>query len=420
VIAGVAILLAFCALNYRAYDGFFQDDELDNISWGPAVPMSDFAVALVKPTFDASNFRPTGHLYFALMGRAFGMDFPPYMTPIMVIHLVNVLLLFLLLRRLSVPVWWALAGAGFFALSATAMDAYWKPMYVFDLLCATFSMASLLLWTHRRWVLSFAAFWIAYKAKELAVMLPFVLLAYEYLFGGKRYLPLIPFFVTSLSFGMQGILLNPNKNNDYTFRFTVDAVRKTVPFYAQRLFFVPFGGLALFLLALLRDRRVWFGLFLMVCFLFTLLFLPGRLFEAYAYLPLVGAVIAMAAAGSRLKPAWILLAAALWLPWNYRHLHREQQAKLAGDDEAFVFVDKLQRWAEKHPGVRTLVYTASPTVYHDWGVTAAWNIGHHAIGLKALYRDWPEAAKAVTEQTVAYATWDGAARTLSVQEHSPR
>ncbi len=101
-----------------------------------------------------------GHIYFTLMGRAFGLDFPPYMTPILAIHLINALLLFLLLRKLGIDDWRALAGAAFFTLSATAFDAYWKPMYVFDLLCATFSLASILLFAYRRWVLSFIAFWL--------------------------------------------------------------------------------------------------------------------------------------------------------------------------------------------------------------------------------------------------------------------
>ena len=127
------------ALNYRAYDGYFQDDELDNLAWAPSTPLHDYAVAFLKPTFDTANFRPVGHIYFTLMGRAFGLDFPPYMTPILAIHLINGLLLFLLLRKLAINTWSALAGTAFFVLSATAFDAYWKPMYVFDLLCATFS-----------------------------------------------------------------------------------------------------------------------------------------------------------------------------------------------------------------------------------------------------------------------------------------
>lgn len=414
------LVLVFFALNFSAYRGFFQDDELDTLSWAPSRPVSEFVQAMVKPTFDINNFRPTGHLFFFLTGKAFGMRFAPYITPIVAIHLTNVLLLYLLMRKLKIHRMSALAGAAFFALSAAAMDAYWKPMYVFDLLCATFSLASILLWILRRWVLSFVAFWLAYKAKELAVMLPAVLLAYEYWLGSWRFVPLIPFFVTSLSFGLQGMVLNPNKDNDYTFRFTLAALKATLPFYARRLFSIPFAGLGLLLLAFLRDRRVWFGLALMALVMFPLLFLPGRLFEAYVYFPLTGATLAMAAAASRVKPVWVCFFIALWLPWNYRQLRHEQRAILTADAEAAVFFNALQSWADAHPQVRTLVYNAAPGRYHDWGITAAWNIVHGTVGLPALFLGWPQTPKTLQEETVAYATWDSVTHTLTIQIHSPR
>ena len=360
------------------------------------------------------------------MGRAFGLDFPPYMTPILAIHLINALLLFLLLRKLAINDWRALAGAAFFALSATAFDAYWKPMYVFDLLCTTFCLASILLFAYRHWILSFIAFWCAYKAKELAVMLPFVLLVYEYWFGRHknekpRFALLIPFFLVSLSFGVQGLLFNPNKDNDYTFRFTPAALATTIPFYTQRFLFFPFSGLVLLPLVLVRDRRVWFGLIAAFCFVFTLLFLPGRLFEAYAYLPLACATIALAAAASHLNPKWVWIALLLWLPWNILDQHSELKEKLALDDEAAAYVQKLGAWVAKHPDVRTYNYTGVPREYHHWGITAAWNITHNTLGLPAYWHDWPEAAAAVTSETVALGSWswDGKTGALVVLINSP-
>lgn len=419
IAAPLLVVALFFALNYTAWDGFFQDDELDNISWAPALGARDYAPAFLKPTFDPSNFRPSGHLYFTLMGRAFGMDFPPYVTPIFAIHFLNAALLFLLLRRLSIPYWHALAATAFFALSAAAMDAYWKPMYVFDLVCTTFCLASILLWTHRRWVLSSIAFWLAYKAKELAVMLPLALAAYELLLGKRRILPLLPFFAASLSFGLQGILLNPNKDNEYTFRFTLDALRHTLPFYAHRFLGYRASGLALLALPLLPDRRVRWAIAAMAAFIFTLLFLPGRLYEAYAYLPLALTAVALAAAASRISPVWAWAAFALWMPFNVHQLRLEQKEKLARDDRAYAFVNKLQAWEAKHPAIRTLVYKGVPNGFHDWGVTAAWNIPHRAVGLKALWFDSPEAVKALADDIVAYAEWDNDANALTIQIHSP-
>ena len=392
---------------------------MDNLSWATVIPLSDFGAAFVKPTFDTSNFRPVGHIYFALMGRAFGLDFPPYMTPILAIHLVNALLLWLLLRRLGIDGWPALAGVAFFTLSASALDAYWKPMYVFDLLCTTFSLACILLFAYRRWVLSFVAFWCAYKAKELAVFLPIVLLAYEYYFGRRRFLVLIPFFLVSLSFGLQGLILNPNKNNDYTFRFSLNALRATIPFYTQRFLLFPFSGLLLLPLAFIRDRRVWFGLIATLCFLFTLLFLPGRLFEAYTYLPLACATIALSAAATRLHPRWVLIALILWLPWNIRQLRRESRAMLAFDDAAAAYVDQLTAWAPKHPEIRTYIFNGMPGAYHHWGVTGAWNLAHHTVGYPAYWYEWPDAVKALATDAVAVGTWNPKTAALDIRIHSP-
>src|SRR5207247_9696277 len=112
----------------------------------------------------------------------------------------------------------------FFAFDMAVFDFYWKPMYVFDLFCATFSLAATLLYTRRRYVLSFVAFWLAYKSKELAVMLPLALACYDFWLAEKKsWKPLIPFFVVSLSFGLQGPLLNHHPDNGYTFRFTPPA-----------------------------------------------------------------------------------------------------------------------------------------------------------------------------------------------------
>ena len=402
----------FSALNYRAYDGFFQDDELDNLSWAPHLTAGEYARGFFDPLFSVNNFRPVGHLYFAVMGRLFGENFPPWMTPIFVLHLICAALIFMLARKLKVGAWHALAAVAFFTWSAGAMDAYWKPMYCFDLLCTAFSLGSILLYAQRRWVLSFVAFWCAYKAKELAVMLPLVLVAWEWWFGERKFWRLIPFLMASLSFGLQGLLRNPNIDNEYTFRFNMEALRATVPFYARRFLLFRGSGLLLLLLVFVRDRRVWFGLLAAGCFLFTLLFLPGRLYEAYAYLPLACVAIALAAAASRVRPACAWLALALWMPANFHVLHREQGAKLSADDEAFAFVDTVNRWVRENPGIDTLVYDRPPGAYHHWGVTAAWNIAHKGLDLPAYYIDWPQAKNALAHGTVAYGMWDAKAQRL--------
>ena len=424
--AALAVIAAFILLNRSAYDGFFTDDELDNLSWAPGYPLVYFLKTLVSPFFDISNFRPVGHVYFKIMGRLFGLDFAPYITPIFAFHLLNGTLLYAILRRMRVGAWQSLAGATFFLLSAGAFDAYWKPMYVFDLFCTTFCLLSVLFYAHGRTVLAFIAYWLAYRSKELAVMLPAVLVLYEYWFGERRFLKLVPFLLASLSFGVQGLLLNPNKgkSNDYTFHFSLNALKATVPFYARRILLFRLSGIALFALALTRDRRVWFGLAGMTILVTTLLFLPGRQFIAYAYLPIAFATIAIASALAKVKPAWIWVALALWMPLNYRELRHQKRAKLDADDQAYTFVSQIIRWGVKNPELDTLVYDGAPVNFHHWGATAAWNMAHHVgpfrdqrFGPHAFFHDWPEGVAAMKSQTVAYAHWDGSH--ITIKTHSP-
>jgi len=400
----LAIAIGFVALNARAYDGYFQDDELDTLTWAPSRQIGEYLRWLISPVFNKDNFRPVGHAYFTLMGRAFGLNFPPWITPLFAIHLLNGALVFFILRRLKADAWRALASVAFFLLSAAALDAYWKPMYVFDLLCATFSLACILAYMQRRWVVSFLAFWLAYKAKEMAVMLPAVLLVYEHWMGERKYLRLAPFLLVSLSFGLQGIFLNPNKDNDYTFRFNLAALARTVPFYFERLIFVAAAVI------FIRDKRVGFSLAAMLLLMIPLLFLPGRLFEAYAYLPLACGAMALGVAATHVSPKWIVIALLLWAPLNLRQWRRESRATLAADDRNFAFVDAVMKWGEKHPAPDPLVYTGVPVNFHAWGVTAAWIIAHNRQPVESYYFDSAEGRNAIEKQTVVLGSWKNGER----------
>ena len=145
------------------------------------------------------------------MTNSVGLDFPKYLVPLHALHLLNIWMVWLLIRKLGLGPLAATAGAFFFGFHAALIDAWWKPMFVFDLLCGTFSLAAFLLYVYDRWILSLIAFWLAYKSKELAIMLPVALACYELWFGGKRWKRLVPFFAISLLFGVQVLILRPGQ-----------------------------------------------------------------------------------------------------------------------------------------------------------------------------------------------------------------
>jgi hypothetical protein len=402
----VILAVLFLIVNRAAYKGYFQDDEIDNLSWTRFLGATEYIKDAATPLYFTNNFRPAGHFYFYAAEKLFGLNFPPYVAVIQAIHLVNVWLLWMLARRLGSPTVAAVAACLFFAFHMALFDVFWKPMYVFDLLCAAFCLTSLLLYTHQRWVLSFVAFWLAYKAKELAVMLPVVLGLYEFWFGKRRWKPLVPFFLGSLSFGLQGLLLNPNKDNDYTFRFTAAALAKTSPFYAGRVFLAPYLGFFLPLAALTaRNRRTWFGLALMAVFFFPLLFLPGRMFSAYCYVPFLGLAVALAGAAENLHPAALALFFVLWLPADYRELRARRSETLARDAGIKTWMTTAGAWLKTAPPVDAFVYSGAPEGFNFWGIEGALKYFTGKTELNAHSIDDPQSAALLRSSKTAVLTW---------------
>ncbi len=100
----------------------------------------------------------------------------------------------MLVRALGAEPLGAAAATLLFAIHMALFKVHWEPMYVFDLVCGTCTLVCLLSYVRGRVILSLAFFWLALKAKEVAIMLPLVLAGYEWWFGGKRWKRLIPFF----------------------------------------------------------------------------------------------------------------------------------------------------------------------------------------------------------------------------------
>src|SRR5258706_184732 len=255
-----AIMLLFLIANRGAYKGYFDSDDFDNLNFTQHIDTSEFIGDLFSPRVFSNNFRPAGHLFYHSMYRIAGLNYIRYIAAIHFLHLANVFFLWLVLRKLGFDQVAALAGTLFCAFQMAVFDAYWKPMYVFDLLCAAFCLLSLLAYLNDWLVPSLLAFLLAFRAKEVAVMLPVVLSLYEFLLHKKRWKRLIPFFVISLIFGIQALLLNQSRNNDYSLRFSPAGIWDCIVFYASKLFLVPYAGFAVLLLPFLfRDRKVRFG-----------------------------------------------------------------------------------------------------------------------------------------------------------------
>lgn len=361
-----ALFLAlFAGINGRAYLGYFSDDDLDNLAWTSYVGIGEFAKGFVDPRVSPHNFRPVGHIYFWIMGRLAGENFIPYVAVIQALHFVNATLLWFLLRRLGYEARSCWVAVFIWTFHFALFDAVWKPMYIFDVTCGLFCLLTLHAWLRERWLLAGLAFWCAYKAKEVALFLPAVITLYEFTIGRRRWKPLLPLFAVSASFGLQALLAPKGPETDYTLKFTWHALCKTVPFY-----FAAAGAIGIVVLSLpgLERHRRWSlaGALLMLA---PLLFLPGRLFAVYLYVPLLigAAAYALPLRGN----AGVILMLGLWSVYTYRELRTQWRAYLPWAAEQRAFVTQLGDFSRRNADLKTLIYTLPPPATNAWGPPGA-------------------------------------------------
>jgi len=406
----MVMMALFLAVNWRAYrGGYFHDDDLDNLAWTSLVHATDFATGLASPLFSPHHFRPAGHFYYWAMGRLAGLRFPWYVAVLHTLHLTNVLMLWILIWRLRIRFPAAAVGVLVFGFHAAVFYAYWRPMYIFDVLCTTFCLMSLLSYTSGKWVLSLALFWVAYKAKEQAVMLPLALGAYELWFGERRWKRLLPFFAVSLCFGLQGALRNPYRSPDdaYALRLAPAAVWKSVEFYSSRILFVPYAGLGLLLLPwFYRDRRVYFGLFTCCILLVPMLLLPNRLYATYLYLPLTGLATAFAALADQRGWTAAALFFAFWVPANALALQNDEKAELSCACQRRSYVSQLSDFIRRTPHIKSVVFSGRPACMERWGLEGALHYLSRRGDLEVRHIDDKDASRVLGRVSVALLTWN--------------
>lgn len=416
-----ALLVLTAALfligNRGAYQGYFGDDEFDNLALTRAIGPGDAIAGLLSARYYQNNFRPIGHLYYRALAATAGLRYPPYIAVLHVLHFVNIVLLWMILRRLALPFWASAAGLVFFAFHMAVFDIYWRPEYVYDLLCGTFCLLALLFWLGDRWVLSLVSFWLAYRSKEIAVMLPVVIAAYELLLGKRRWLRLAPFFAISIWFGAQGFFLATHLASAYSMHYHPADLAKSLLFYASRLFLAP-PGAALILLAapivvalVTRDRMLGWGLIGFAALLTPMLLLSERLIGAYLYVPLIGLAIGISAIAARPRAGAVVGAALLlWIPWNYVNLRRLRRDALSQVDDRRVYSAGLADLIRTEPGLTSFLYTDGP--FLESGALGVMRWLHPGVEIKMTREDGPERGKILEQPDFAVLYWNRTAHRL--------
>ncbi len=413
----VAVL--FLIADKGAYKGFFHPDDLDNIAWTSVADTRTFAEGFLYPKYFPSNFRPVGHFYFFALSHSAGLDFTPYITIIQIFHLINICLLWILTGSLGLRTSARLVAIIFFAFHSAVFDIYYRPMYIFDLLCTTFCLLTIVLWRKDRFWFSLLAFWCAYKSKELAILLPVVLTLLEFWFGSKRWKRLIPFYAVSLIFGVQALVLRNPQPTAYSLVFTLEAIRTTFAFYAPQIFLVPLL-LVLPMVLFLKDRRAYFGLALTFLLFLPMFFVPGRLYGAYLYLPLVGIALAVGTLADRSKlTAGITLAVTclVWQPVQYKLLREYRKTMLTEGDNHRAYIRGLRQIALVQPGITLAVVESAPETMAFWGTNGALHYIYKNPNLKVIHlnQGFPENISA--KENLLLLGWDAFHRQVNFIAH---
>ncbi|MBL0157672.1 MAG: hypothetical protein IPP47_11300 [Bryobacterales bacterium] len=419
----MALLAAlFLLINKASYHGYFQHDDFAHLSWCTKGAWTSFVAGALSPEFYPHLFRPLGHLHYHLMEKAVGLTYWPFLAAVQVYHLAAAWVLWMVLRRLRFGVAAAAAVVVFFTLNMAVFRIFWNPAFVFDLGCGLFCLISFLLWMDRRWMASFVFFFLAYRWKETAIMLPAVLGLYEILLAErKEWRRLLPFLAVSAWFGVQGLLsFRGGSQTEYQFAATGGALWQTVRYYASRVFLIPWAGLVLLVAPWFgKDRRLQFGCAAFWVLLCPMLLLPGHLNDTYLYVPMLGAAVAVAALFERWGRLAILGFFLIWLPADYLALRTRRSDNLHEADENRPYLTALAEIVKAHPNTREFVFEASPAGLPDWGIESALRYFYPPknVTLQQIRTDQDRAG--VPAAPAVLLGWDPLGRQLRAMERRP-
>jgi hypothetical protein len=410
----LASITIFCIANRGAFEGYFSDDDLDNLSWATVAGTPGLLRDFVSLRFSENNTRATGALFYKVLGNSFGLEFGRYVPWLFGVHLLNCALLGWLAHRRGASEFGAWTAAVFWGFHAALLEAWWKPMYCFDLLCASFCLLTWHLFQSHRFWPALLTFLVAYRAKEVAVFLPFAM-AFD---GGPRVWALA---ILSLNFSVQAMRANSGRDNDYTLRFRLDSLYTTIPYYAKHFFNYKWGALVLAPLAWFwRERQFWLGVLGSLIMLAPLLFLPKRLFSVYWYVPMIPLALGLAFVFAKAPRRLLLAGLACWLALNYAKLREKRNAELALAQENRAYVQQLTTFYALRPFPRQIFLEGRPPGLQPHGVQGALTLTTGQRDVRILNAELEEHRQLAANQDLMTLQWFRPTKTLSIVPHRYR
>jgi protein O-mannosyl-transferase len=344
-LAVVLVVLTFITYIPVLRGGFIWDD--DDLITNNAIIKAGDGLYRLWFTTDAPDYYPaTGSLWW-LEWRVWGNNATGWHVVNVLLHAVNAVLVWLVLRSLKIPGAW-LAGLVFAVHPVNVATAAWiseQKNTLSMLFCAVAMLFYLWFYEQGRWRwygFSLAAFLLALLSKSAVVMLPCVMLGCVWWLQGrvrwKDMLCAVPFFALSLALGLVTVwfqyhrVLQGSLVRSDSFFARLAAAGWVPWFYLYKAFlplnltviypgwpidasrwiaYVPGALLVVCFLVFWRKRRTWgrpllFGLGCYVVMLFPVLgFFDQALYrytlvaDHWQYYSIVGAIALAVAAGDR-------------------------------------------------------------------------------------------------------------------------
>ncbi len=195
-IVGGVIVAAWLLLNAgRGLSAYFSPDDIMNMYWAWTEPWQRLVVANLIP-FASDSYRPLGALVYRTNLWLFGLNPIPLRILIYALLLSNAWLVYRLAKRLTGSSEIGFLAAFFMAFHHRLLDVYTNTGTIYDILCCTFYLLTLLFYMRVRergrfraldYVVLYALVVATLNSKEIGATLPVILLGYEVLYRRPRW-----------------------------------------------------------------------------------------------------------------------------------------------------------------------------------------------------------------------------------------
>jgi hypothetical protein len=297
---------ALLVLTFRQYTfAYFWIDDFTSLYWVQPQTFTQMLGHVLNPASDF--FRPVGMSFYWIALQLFDRNAFAFHVLLWSLHTLNVGLIYWTLRRFTGSEAGAAVGAMLFSSQYVFNDLYWSFGTIFEVVGLMLYLVGLLVWSRERRTITDAivasiVFLFALKAKEMAITLPAIWLAYDLLVRPDfRWRMLTHFTMPSAAGAWYGLrkvveMRSPLPDQPYYIDLSSLTLGRGFGAYFNTLFTtqwrwqiwaIGFGILLLWFSLFKKRLAAFFLLYVFITFL-PVIFLVNHREFFYWYFPIVG------------------------------------------------------------------------------------------------------------------------------------